>query len=734
MYSIPLLGRLYLKTLERRLGLGSVIAIGISSMLGSGIFVLPGIAAATTGPSAWLAYLLAGIGILPAALSKSELSTAMPTSGGTYVYLERTFGPLAGTLAGLGLFMSILLKSSFALVGFGAYLSVFTEVNVVNIALFLLLAITLLNIFGVKKVSSALVFVVSISLMALTFLFTSSIVEVDTANFTPFMTHGSWGLISTAAMVYVSYGGVTKIAAIAEEVKDPEKNLPRGILWSLLIISIIYFGIMFSMMGIVPLDEISGSLNPIYVLSKSVFADSGISYGIAIIAVITMVSTANAGILAASRFPFAMSRDHLLPAKFGTLHRHFLTPIWSIVISGMLMALAIIFLEIDKIAKLASSFMIITFTLLNLTVIILRETRVQWYKPRYKSPLYPWMQIFGLISGVALLVSMGELTLVAIMALGIPSVLIYFLYGHRFTERKGVVGFRRFRKDIMNVKLKEDKDFAKKYLEFLSFKEDAKVVVSLFGKERSPETLIEMGLAISGGSKVEVAHLTELPEQTSLSDIDDSPQIRSLKRRIEAMSHINIKPISFDPLVSHDIFKTIFEITQRVHCQWLMIEWVGKSRGAFTVHRPMGWLKNHLNCHLVTFKDNGVRYIRKIMVFVRSSAKDRFVITTADHLAKVFNAEITLVRVVSPQVSEDILELERNYLEDLKKLSEANVMSVILESENTIQAIINESVEHDLVLFADFRRATFPRQIFSSEADRLFSEVACSVVSILPSR
>ena len=266
MYSIPLLGRLYLKTLERRLGLGSVIAIGISSMLGSGIFVLPGIAAATTGPSAWLAYLLAGIGILPAALSKSELSTAMPTSGGTYVYLERTFGPLAGTLAGLGLFMSILLKSSFALVGFGAYLSVFTEVNVVNIALFLLLAITLLNIFGVKKVSSALVFVVSISLMALTFLFTSSIVEVDTANFTPFMTHGSWGLISTAAMVYVSYGGVTKIAAIAEEVKDPEKNLPRGILWSLLIISIIYFGIMFSMMGIVPLDEISGSLNPIYVL------------------------------------------------------------------------------------------------------------------------------------------------------------------------------------------------------------------------------------------------------------------------------------------------------------------------------------------------------------------------------------------------------------------------------------------------------------------------------------
>ena len=94
-------------------------------MLGSGIFVLPGIAAGKTGPSVWLAYLLAAIFILPAALSKSELATAMPSSGGTYVYIERTFGPLLGTISGIGLWLSLLLKSSFALVGFGAYLSVF---------------------------------------------------------------------------------------------------------------------------------------------------------------------------------------------------------------------------------------------------------------------------------------------------------------------------------------------------------------------------------------------------------------------------------------------------------------------------------------------------------------------------------------------------------------------------------------------------------------------------------
>ena len=117
-------------------------------MLGSGIFVLPGIAAAKTGSSIWLAYLLAAVCILPAALSKSELATAMPSSGGTYVYIERTFGPIFGTISGIGLWLSLLLKSSFALVGFGAYLTVLTQLDegfTKYVALLFLLVILLMK-------------------------------------------------------------------------------------------------------------------------------------------------------------------------------------------------------------------------------------------------------------------------------------------------------------------------------------------------------------------------------------------------------------------------------------------------------------------------------------------------------------------------------------------------------------------------------------------------------------
>ena len=140
-----------MKKLERRLGLGAIIAISISSMLGSGIFVLPGIAITITGPSVWLAYLLAAIAVLPAALSKSELASAMPSSGGTYVYLERSFGPLVGTVAGLGLWLSLLLKASFALVGFGAYLKILApSVQLVPTSLGILTFIVVMNIHTYK--------------------------------------------------------------------------------------------------------------------------------------------------------------------------------------------------------------------------------------------------------------------------------------------------------------------------------------------------------------------------------------------------------------------------------------------------------------------------------------------------------------------------------------------------------------------------------------------------------
>ena len=129
------------------------------------------------------------------------------------------------------------------------------------------------------------------------------------------------------------------------------------------------------------------------------------------------MSGANSGVLASSRFPFAMARDLLMPGFFAKIHSKYLTPIVAILFTGLLMCLVILFLDVVKIAKLASAFMVMMFIAVNFCVIILRETSAQWYKPTYRSPLYPFLQAFGILSGFVLLILLGWMPLASIVVI-----------------------------------------------------------------------------------------------------------------------------------------------------------------------------------------------------------------------------------------------------------------------------------------------------------------------------
>ena len=717
-----------MKKLERRLGLSAVVAISISSMLGSGIFVLPGIAVNYTGPSVWLAYILAALSVLPAALSKSELATAMPTSGGTYVYLERSFGPLAGTVSGLGLWLSLLLKSAFALMGFGAYLKVLApQIELVQTSLGILVFIVLINILGVGKVSSLLIVVVSICIALLAIISGGAALKFDLALLDPLFPSGSEGLMAATALVFVSYAGVTKVAAIAEEIKDPERNLPRGIMLSLFIVATIYAGVTFLLVGNFPIPELQNNLKPIYHLALKV---GGNVFGFitAIVAVVTMSSMANSGILAASRFPFAMARDHLLPSQIGKLHRRFLTPVWSIIASGIIVGFVLTNMDVGKIAKFASAFMLMIYLVENVAVIVLRETRVQWYRPNYKSPLYPLTQIFGIITTLGLLVGMGfKLVSAAIISIGIPGTLLFIFYSRKKTTRKGVIGIRGKRQDLVEEKMEVT---PRARLEDMDLSQDANVVVSLFGKERSPEMLIEMGVALAEHGNCEVAHITEVPEQTDLNDMMDEPaELRSLRRRVVAMAVEKKEPITFDPLVSHDLAKTIYHISQRLHCQWLLIEWRGKTRGAFTFHNPIGWLKGHLSCNLGIFRDTGVRYIRKILIFLNDDRNDHIVIDTADHFAEVNRADITFLKILPELASDEQKQRTERELIEKAKACVSRTSIATITSDKVVDTLISQTVEYDLFIFGASQHS-FISNLTGTDEDRLMAKSACSVISV----
>jgi len=283
----------------------------------------------------------------------------------------------------------------------------------------------------------------------------------------------------------------------------------------------------------------------------------------------------------------------------------------------------------------------------NLCVIVLRETRPQWYKPGYKAPLYPILQVLGVVSGGFLLIAMGSISIIAFFTVSLPGLLFYIFYASKRTTRKGVIGIKSKRADLV-----EGNKFPQIHTDFYEIQREAKVVVGLFGKEKSPDMLVEMGVAIAGNEHVEVASILEVPEQTTLRDIMEPPaEIRSLKRRVRAMAENYDGQITFDSIVTHDFSKSIYEISQCVHCEWLFVEWRGKDRGALTIHNPIGWLKSHLECNLVIFRDAGVRYIKSILVLLNDDRNDSLVLETARHLAQINKAELTLIKWIDQRES-----------------------------------------------------------------------------------
>ena len=729
-----------MKKLKRSLTLTSVVAISIGGMLGSGIFVLPGLAAAKTGSSVWLAYLLAAICILPAALSKSELATAMPSSGGTYVYIERAFGPIFGTIAGLGLWLSLLLKSSFALVGFGAYLNILVKIDLgftKYIAVFFLLIILLLNILGVKKVGKVQIIIVSISLITLTLILIFGLQKVNTDLLSPFLTKGNYGLISTIAFVYISYAGVTKVAAIAGEIKNPSKNIPRAMLLSLIIMTAIYVLVTFALTGNIPLDTLKTDIKPIYSIAL-LLGGKYIGYIAAIVGVITLISMANSGVLAASRFPFAMAIDKLLPNSMSKIHSKYLTPVVTIITTCIVMALVILFLDVEKIAKLASAFMVMMFILVNACVIVLRETSAQWYNPTYNSPFYPFIQLFGIISGIILLIFLGLIPFLAILVIFILGLLIYFNFGKNAT-RTGVLrmyGHRPalyllYKKGSRKRKTHKDRRQITETNLDGKLESDAGVIVPLLGNENSPEMLIEMGAAINKKEKLQAVNITEVPNQTFLDAFtEDNPRITSLERRISGLANAKNIDIDFEAAVTHNISNTIQDLSDQTNCDWLVMGWNGRDHKGLFVRNPIGWLVTHIDSDFALFKDNGVRYISKVLLALRPGRKDKNFIAVANRICDFYNASLTLLHVV-PMLTkkEEEEEMIQTALKILKKINTKTDV-IVLKSDDSINAISKTSAGYDLLILGTPQKDNWINVLVGAGKDKFTEKSACSVLRL----
>ncbi|MFC2092056.1 APC family permease, partial [Elusimicrobiota bacterium] len=227
------------KMLHKKLRLVDVFSVATGAMISSGLFILPGLAFAHSGPAVIVAYIIASLLVLPAILSKAELVTAMPKAGGVYFFIDRSFGPLFGTIGGVSSWFSLSFKSAFALTGMSFFaLHIFpgiSEQHIKLIAVALCTVFTLINIFSIKSASKFQVVLVFGLLGLLALYIVRGFPHVDVKRFTPFIPYGWKSLFLTAGMVFVSFGGLTKIACVAEEVENPGRNIPLGMLLSFFI-------------------------------------------------------------------------------------------------------------------------------------------------------------------------------------------------------------------------------------------------------------------------------------------------------------------------------------------------------------------------------------------------------------------------------------------------------------------------------------------------------------------
>ena len=428
--------------LRKELGVKDIFALAVGTSLSAGFFLLPGIAANEygMGSSVAIAYMVAVFSLVPVIFSIAELSTAMPRAGGAYYFIDRSLGPLFGTVGGMGTWLALVLKSAFALIGMGYYIALFFpeyKDYVVPFSVLAAIVLGVINGVGAKSSGELQKSLVLVLIAILSVFIILGVAEIEPANIIPLTDFSAEALLSTSAMVYISYAGITKVTSLSEEVRDPERTIPAGMFYALGVSVLVYGLGTLVMVGVVPLDRLLGNPTLAADAASVIMGKPGL-YLISLAAIAAFISVANAGTLTASRYPLAMSRDDIIPRAFMKISRNG-TPVYGLILTVATTALVLLFLDPAKIVKLASAFQLLVFAILCFSVIVMRESRLDSYDPGYRSPLYPWMQIAGIASSAWLFVSVGFSAKVFTVAVVVVCVLWYRTHIRDRVKRGGAI-------------------------------------------------------------------------------------------------------------------------------------------------------------------------------------------------------------------------------------------------------------------------------------------------------
>lgn len=696
--------------MERNLGILEVVAISMGSMIGSGIFILPGVAFLEVGtPAVVLAFLIGGILTIPTALSAAELSTAIPESGGSYLYIQRGMGPLLGSIAGIGNWLVLNFKTALALIGGIPYLiyiiPAIEEINlfglepIVVFSIGLTILFTIINAISAESAGKAQNYIVGLMMIALAMLLIGSTPSLTSSSPSEVFNLGSGGFLATISLVFISYAGVIKVTSVAEEIKSPEKNIPRGIIISLAVTTFIYVAVTYVTVFTLDIQYLAQEVP----ISEGGLSESGEGAIIALVAeetigrigalivvvsaLLALASTANSGILSASRYPFSMARDNLAPEIFEKLSARSAVPVYSVLATGGIVIIMVTFFPVQSVAQFGGAFQVIVFILVNVSLIGFREGASD-YSPDYMCPLYPYMQYFGILGGILVLSKIGLIALAGSVVIVILSAVYYYGYVQRINTEEGQVK-EDIREDMQEELFEDTKNMVESDKTF-------NILVALRDdySDSIRKSMIDIAKTLDSRDHSVRIDIVKFRSSMKTTLGESRPTInRSEPEWVDKYDNISYTLVDYD-----NTKKALVDYSTYNGIDIIMHNFEPSDKRFSVVSDDLEWIIENAPCETVLLNEDIASDIDKLTVIREGIFYAPSKILLADSICNVYDAELELIDVVDKNTPDSVLDSIEKYNREIKNLTGVEFNSWIVQSDRGVESLDIEYSDTDLIL------------------------------------
>jgi amino acid transporter/nucleotide-binding universal stress UspA family protein len=720
--------------LAKDLGPLAALTIGVGTMIGAGIFVLPGPAVAQAGPLAAAAFILGGGIALLTALSASELGTAMPKSGGAYYYVNHALGPLFGSIAGWANWMGLAFASAFYMTGFGQYVTTFLPVPDLSLGFVTISAVKLValaggtlfvfvNYVGAKETGKLQNYIV-VTLVGILAVFTAfGAMNADLSSLRPIVPpdKGISPLLPVTGLVFVSYLGFVQITSVAEEIQQPGKNLPRAVIGSVLIVTTVYALVLVTVLAAVPNSLVANNDTAVVDVAQLLIGPIGAAamlFG----GLLATASSANASILASSRINFAMGRDRIVSAELNEIHPRFGTPYRSIAITGGLILAFILLADVETLATAGSVLHLIIYGLLNVALIVMRTADPEEYRPDYRVPFYPFTPIVGMVTSFALIYFFAVPIILLAASFVVFAAVWYLGYARTRATKQGILG-----QYILSRSEEMPESAVSAATSVQPDGGQYRVMVPLANPEHETDLItLASALAKARDGTVVAVHIEQVPDQTALESARERGDFAEAYELLEAAredAETFDVPVETHTVLSHRSFEEIFDAARTYDADLTVMGWGPDSHGApGRAESAVDELASSLPCDFLVLKDRGFDPA-EILVPTAGGPDSDLSAAVAATLAEQYGSTVRLLHV-----TDDEAEGERFLSEWAENHGLGDAELIVEESDDVESAIARHARDATMLVIGATERGLLSRLVRRTLVLDVVNEVDCSVL------